>query len=496
MQSSVFPSPKPVIIIKPLSVLPPQIDLSHLHGNKKLFSDEEIENIHSDFLQNAGTKSSRYQSSLIPKKIHVIKLSDNNLYAIYYGKKQRKGLGQGCFGKVKLMQSLSSGAWHALKLSTSMTSIKTYEAEIANLKTMEKLIATSEEINPKTRMRRHLIAMQFEKGIALDQFLVKNMPEFPILLITMIKMSQAVADCHAKGLWHGDIKPENFLIDPSTYDVTLIDFGFSLPQNKKNNYAGKSTAGHAAYEINRFSDQMDLNLTEKTEINALGISFARMIDAAVNSAKIGRNEYKRFVWFRVAGNHQLSKLTCKIIPYENFRNEFLDYLRRMTHEDPAMRPTLAETKTYLNLVLNKLNIKEAIINVGMINLNQLIHAFSANQSLLPDMINQLKEMNYVSLITNDCTQAELAGRVHYQLTQLGITVQNCIYYADQASFLTLVKEAKNAIAHDSPFLQKFYCFTNEKLSHEQRVAIKHEGISINTSPSAPAAANRKMCLVS
>lgn len=55
----------------------------------------------------------------------------------------------------------------------------------------------------------------------------KSKQHLPILQVKlyMYQLSRALAQIHALGICHRDIKPQNLLLDPTTHVVKLCDFG-------------------------------------------------------------------------------------------------------------------------------------------------------------------------------------------------------------------------------------------------------------------------------
>lgn len=480
---SVFTPPQVDISYTDLSVTPAQVDPTHIQENRKLFSEKGIEAIRQHFEKNK-IKFGKFHSPTTGQHFRVLELKDKKLYAIYQGIKKNKALGKGCYGTVKLVQELGSGEWYALKLSPKNHNNSTnnnepprnerYGAEIQHLKTMEKSIGQA--IYRVGNKKRYLILMKLEKGLPLDKFLEQKPLPFPALLIIMYNMCLAVAACHAKGLWHGDIKPENFIIDPITYQIALIDFGLSLNKAEKDKYTGWGSPGLLAHEVHVQNPYRNKNLSEKSEIHALGMSFGMMIDAFVYSNQLGNRTFKEDVWYRIPNNDQLTKTTLNLLADAALRDDFLTCLRCMTHLNPHSRPTMDQIKNYLYTLHTKLNYSHAAAHVGMVDLAELL---ATDKALSQTFIEHLKEMDYVCFIANSDIKEDEAKRMHLQLTQLGITVQERIYYVDHPSPLILIKYAKEAIRENSsPLLQQYYYMTGKekKLTDEQIAAIQTAGI--------------------
>ncbi len=116
----------------------------------------------------------------------------------------------------------------------------------------------SEKKPPVTTMTGDPKSFEVERWLALYQ-----------------KMASEIERCHAEGVLHLDIKPENFMHDPKTGTVKMIDFGLSLRINEVGNKTPtdlcQGTPGYMAPEFFKFSFQEAIST--KQDIYALGRSF-------------------------------------------------------------------------------------------------------------------------------------------------------------------------------------------------------------------------------
>jgi serine/threonine protein kinase len=63
---------------------------------------------------------------------------------------------------------------------------------------------------------------KFQNGVTLDKFAWTNEEQKKIVAANLIA---AIQDTHKKGVIHGDIKPQNILVDPESLNIQLIDLG-------------------------------------------------------------------------------------------------------------------------------------------------------------------------------------------------------------------------------------------------------------------------------
>jgi serine/threonine-protein kinase len=112
------------------------------------------------------------------------------------------------------------------------------------------------------RHKEHLLVMQYIEGRDLKR---EGRYSTGQMVHIMVGVCDAVAALHQHRLIHGDLKPENIIVDPSG-KPTLVDFGFSCRIGSR----AQSIKGTREYMA---PEQVDRGqLTEKTDIYNLGAS--------------------------------------------------------------------------------------------------------------------------------------------------------------------------------------------------------------------------------
>jgi serine/threonine-protein kinase len=112
------------------------------------------------------------------------------------------------------------------------------------------------------RHKEHLLVMQYIEGRDLRR---EGRYSTGQMVHILIGVCDALAALHRHRLIHGDLKPENIIVDPSG-KPTLVDFGFSCKTGSR----AQSIKGTREYMA---PEQVDRGqLTEKTDIYNLGAS--------------------------------------------------------------------------------------------------------------------------------------------------------------------------------------------------------------------------------
>lgn len=108
--------------------------------------------------------------------------------------------------------------------------------------------------------KQYTLVMKYVDGVDL-----RREHRYPMgqMIEMMRQVSSILSAIHARGIIHGDLKPENMIVNPAGH-VTLVDFGFSCPAGSQ----PMSIRGTRDYMA---PEQVDMGpLTEKTDIYNLG----------------------------------------------------------------------------------------------------------------------------------------------------------------------------------------------------------------------------------
>jgi serine/threonine-protein kinase len=188
------------------------------------------------------------------------------------------------------------------------------------------------------RHKEHLLVMQYIEGRDL-----KREGRYPTgqMVHIMIGVCNALAALHRRGLIHGDMKPENIVVDHAG-KPTVVDFGFSC---KAGSHA-ESIKGTREYMA---PEQVDRGrLTEKTDIYNFGASMYFLFAGRHVPAFIpAPGDASRFIGSRSVEAPSLRTFNSSI-------PEALDEIvLRCVHKDALARPSCIEEVREVLLEVDK-----------------------------------------------------------------------------------------------------------------------------------------------
>lgn len=156
--------------------------------------------------------------------------------------KTLKKLGPGGQGVTYLAENLQNGGLAALKVLKEQTNLakrKRMFLEVNALRILDsinipKLIDSNVEQYEDLKTELYMISEYF-KGPTLEDWMKKNgRMNFDTAVEFCLSIGKTLAYCHALGIYHRDIKPDNIILrDGNPVDPCLIDFGLSFNENEK-----------------------------------------------------------------------------------------------------------------------------------------------------------------------------------------------------------------------------------------------------------------------
>jgi serine/threonine protein kinase len=157
-------------------------------------------------------------------------------------------IGEGGYKKAFLTKNLKNNKNYVIFIQKTNTKkgINIFNGEINKLKHILKKFKNKcvesiicpvflREIKENSNKKGVIITNYFQ-GIDLHKFLYKkNTPDYTLIDLFKIfkNLTFVISKLHKTGIVHMDIKPENIMIDPKTFDVNLIDLGVSCDINSK-----------------------------------------------------------------------------------------------------------------------------------------------------------------------------------------------------------------------------------------------------------------------
>jgi len=211
-----------------IDFIPPQVDIKHLHDNGKLLSQSEVEAILNLNLK----EEKRYKKTDIEMitKDKGIKNSDYSIsyvngeyYAIYFGRKKGKHIGEGLVGVVKVAQNIKTGKWVAFKKVIKKQDLYQNIKESLALEQIGKLKGCYLQECKTLNKQKFEIFMSYETGDLLNSVYLKKIATIKRLNIVLQTLI-AVRALHKLAILHDDVHQFNIICDNINDQVNLIDF--------------------------------------------------------------------------------------------------------------------------------------------------------------------------------------------------------------------------------------------------------------------------------
>lgn len=227
----------------------------------------------------------------------------------------------------------------------------------------------------KTNNNIILILEDFN-AISLKLFL-KNNSSLNIynFLQIAIKIANALYEIHKNNIIHGDIRPDNILINPQTMEVKITDFGISsnlnnIENNKINNFSDKDDIKYISPEQSgRINKKIDI----RTDFYSLGIVFYEML---LKKTPFDSNDTMEIIHHHIAKKPMSPHEVDNKIPLtiSNIIMKLLD--KNIDERYKTDHGLIYDLTLCLNSIINKLPLDNIILGN-----NDLSHNLSISEKL-------------------------------------------------------------------------------------------------------------------
>ena len=190
-------------------------------------------------------------------------------------------LGQGSYGQVFIVKENSSDKRYVLKvLPLNSKNLEIIPDELKILQIISKnkckkdLLCYHDHFIDYNNNTLNIITDMFENSITLTKFIISYQKDHSYidnktLLLIMKNLLSGLIHLHKLGIAHGDIKPDNILIDPD-FNIQYIDFGVSCYKHCIAKGTHLFSSPNQLMHINKEISVSDL---QRADIFSLGIVF-------------------------------------------------------------------------------------------------------------------------------------------------------------------------------------------------------------------------------
>lgn len=171
------------------------------------------------------------------------------------------------------------------------------------------------------------LMLEYVDGSSLRAWLENQARPYHLVVSAFAQVAAGLAEVHAQGLVHGDVKTENVVVETDGA-IRLIDFGFAVPISRPDAKApGTPIAGTLAYMA---PEAKRGGARRRSDVFSLAVCIWESLTGA-HPIGVGNDPTLRW-WGSVA------TMRCEHLLHPDLR----ELLRRALHPIPAVRPTSAE----------------------------------------------------------------------------------------------------------------------------------------------------------
>lgn len=425
MQSYQDEEEKP-LVSENIPDVPKKVDLSDMHANHKLLSDEDISRVKNLKLPPGRNKKKALKGQLGNSDIsYDISVIDGTHYAIYKGRKKGKTLGAGAFGVVKLAQNLETGEWVALKVIKKPSHNDANENQMLGNQAVDLKIGmykhTGNDNNEQTE-----ILMKLAPGTTLNA-LANSTREVPTVkyMDIIIDMLEKAQKLHNANILHRDIKPGNIIFNIVDGQVTFVDFGLSRDMDTetksyKSTGSGSGTVGFQSPEIRKRNDNVGVSYTEKSEVYALAVTIGKILGYQIDPET---NRFTTDYYYELDDSFDGGSIQSKGWTLnDNIQKSALSVLNAMINKDPSKRPTVAEALQHFQTLRSAhLDAISKIMKIAYVDVNDYLAASKAERKA---MMQTLSSVDQICLVDKNKTNINKYVSVKREFEEAAFNVQN------------------------------------------------------------------------
>lgn len=258
-------------------------------------------------------------------------------------------LGRGSFGRVALVRERATGRERVCKtvdiagMQPFIVSLMKTEIELLRALDHPGVVRLYEYAEDVERQQLVLI-MEYMPGGGCDGLLAAGRsPPSEALVARLVSQLLATLEyCHAQGVVHRDVKPENMMLTRATSlwgspDCKLIDFGLAGRTGPDGKLSGKvGTPPYMAPEVVRQEAH-----TCKADLWSVGATAFELLSGRAPFSRDHERAYEGIKQYRSFDELQ-ARFDGEARWFGRRSQESRDFLRQLLHPDPNKRPTALE----------------------------------------------------------------------------------------------------------------------------------------------------------
>ncbi len=174
------------------------------------------------------------------------------------------------------------------------------------------------------------VAMELLNGISLRTWLATNRPGAEAVVEMFAGVAAGLGEVHALGILHGDVKPDNIVVDPEGVPL-LVDFGFANVKAIVASARPREVVGTDGYLA---PEARGGNPEQASDVYAFAVSMWEAFTGTLPFRRAGLAT----TWFARVRPLRRQRLVPRAMR---------PVLRRALSDDPALRPSAGELKSLL-----------------------------------------------------------------------------------------------------------------------------------------------------